>query len=180
MFLNVLNFDVIRLNASLIDEFDERKILVFLVYLNLENNTQVKLLNGLSKYKEQYLNITFGYIDMINDKRLLDFFKITNKNDSGVIVYDFKNQRYYIEEQVSKILMIKKILDELNNKKLNWNSNHLIEKIFFLITGKRYGKLAHLYFSIGLLIISILIFIFVNIYVKQFKENDEIEKTKEE
>ena len=53
-------------------------------------------------------------------------------------------------------------------------------KNIFLITGKRYGKLAHLYFSIGLLIISILIFIFVNIYVKQFKENDEIEKTKEE
>jgi hypothetical protein len=85
MFLNVLNFDVIQLNSSLIEEFDERKILVFLVFLNLENNTQVKLLNGLSKYKEQYLNITFGYIDMINDKRLLDFFKITNKNDSGVL-----------------------------------------------------------------------------------------------
>ena len=45
VFLNVLNFDVIRLNASLIDEFDERKLLVFLVYLNLENKDKKKKIN---------------------------------------------------------------------------------------------------------------------------------------
>ena len=70
---------------------------------------------------------------------------------------------------------MEKIIKALNDKKINWNTNSIIEKIFYLITGKRYGKLAKTYLSFYLCILSILFYTGMNIYNKRM-ERKAIEK----
>ena len=45
---------------------------------------------------------------MENDEKLLDFFKIRNTKDSGLILYDFKNKNYYVEEGINHM---KEVMD---------------------------------------------------------------------
>ena len=67
------------------------------------------------------------------------------------------------------------IFEKIEINKLNWSSNSIIEKIFFLITGKRYGKEAHSMFSFGICLISIIIYIVINIKVRR-EEREMFEK----
>ena len=62
---------------------------------------------------------------------------------------------------------IKEIFEKIENNKLNWSSNSILEKIFFLITGKRYGKEAHSIFSFGICLLSIAIYMFVSIKARR-------------
>ena len=67
------------------------------------------------------------------------------------------------------------IFEKIDNGKLNWSSNSILEKIFFLITGKRYGREAHSIFSFGICLLSILIYTIVNIKMRR-EERQMIEK----
>jgi hypothetical protein len=165
----ILNHEIEKLNVTLIKKYEGRQSILFMIYINPLNKTQLKLLEDISEYKEIFKNITFGYIDLINDIKLLDYFKLTNTNDSGVIVYDFKNKQFYIKEEISNYTILETIIKEINYKKLNWNTNSIIEKIFYLVTGKRYGKLAKTYLSFGLCLFSIIFYTGMNIYSKRME-----------
>lgn len=169
-------YDIIKLNVSLIDSFEKEKAILFIIYLNPSNNTQLNLLNEFSNYKNKYSNITFCFIDSKNDIRLIKFFKLKNINDSGIIIYNFKNHNFYVHEEISNVKNMEVILNNLNLNKINWNTNSIIERIFYFITGKRYGKSADTYFSIILFIFSLLVFTVVNYYIKKFDD----EKTKKQ
>ena len=95
--------------------------------------------------------------------------------DSGIIIYRFDNKNYYVGEGINHLNEVKDIFEQIKNNKLNWSSNSIIERIFFLITGKRYGKEAHSIFSFGICLISLLFYIIVNIKARRF-ERDMIEK----
>ena len=106
---------------------------------------------------------------------MLEYFKIKNERDSGVIFYKFDNKNYYVGEGINHLNEVKELFEQITNNKLNWSSNSIIERIFYLITGKRYGKEAHSMFSFGICIISLLVYIFVNIKARRF-EREMIEK----
>ena len=165
----ILNNTIEKLNVTLIKKYEGRQSIVFMIYINPLNKTQLKLLEDIEEYTEIFKNITFGYIDTINDIKLLDYFKLTNTNDSGVIVYDFRNKQFYIKEEISNFTILETIIREINNKTLNWNTNSIIEKIFYLITGKRYGKLAKTYLSFGLCLFSIIFYTGMNLYSKRME-----------
>ena len=118
----------------------------------------------------------FGYLDIEFDEKMLEYFKIKNVRDSGIIVYKFYNNNYYVGEGINHLNEVKDIVEQINNSKLNWSSNSLIEKAFYLITGKRYGKEAHSMFSFGICIFSLLIYIIVNIQARR-AEREMIEKS---
>ena len=165
----ILNHGFEKLNVSLIKKYEGRQSILFIIYINPSNKTQLNLLEDIEEYREIFKNITFGYIDSINDIKLLDYFKLTNTNDSGVIVYDFRNKQFYIKEEISNFTLIETIIREINNKKLNWNTNSLIEKMFYLVTGKRYGKMAKTYLSFGLCLLSIIFYTGMNIYSRRME-----------
>ncbi len=166
----IFSYDIIKLNVSLIDSFDKEKAILFIIYLNPSNNTQLNLLNELSNYKNKYLNITFCFVDSKNDIRLIKFFKLKNINDPGIIIYNFQNHNFYVHEEISNFKNIEIILNNLNINKINWSTNSIIENLFYLITGKRYGKSAELYFCIILLIFALFIFSIVNYYFKKLDD----------
>ena len=142
---------------------------VCLIYINQSNISHIFFKNELYDYikfkpLEKY---NFGYLDIENDHKLLEYFKIRNKKDSGLIIYNFSNKNYYVEEGVNHMKEVKDIFEKIENGKLNWSSNSVLEKIFFLITGKRYGKEAHSIFSFGLCLISIIVYTVVNIKMRR-------------
>ena len=106
---------------------------------------------------------------------MLEYLKIKNVRDSGIIVYRFDNKHYYIGEGLNHLNEIIDIFEQIKNKKLNWSSNSIIERIFYLITGKRYGKEAYNMFSFEIRFISLLFYIYVNHKARR-EEREMIEK----
>ena len=166
-----------RLTKRDLSIMERKKEKVCLIYIKESNISHIFFKNELSNFLryKPLENYNFGFLDIENDKKLLEFFKIRNTRDSGLILYDFKNKNYYVEEGINHMKEIQDIFEKIEINKLNWSSNSIIEKIFFLITGKRYGKEAHSIFSFGICLISIIIYIVINIKVRR-EEREMFEK----
>ena len=156
---------------------EKNKESLALIYIDPKNISHNFFLEEVSNYLQTNpLNkYNFGYLDIEDDKRMLEYFKIKNERDSGVIFYKFDNKNYYVGEGINHLNEVKELFEQITNNKVNWSSNSIIERIFYLITGKRYGKEAHSMFSFGICIISLLVYIFVNIKARRF-EREMIEK----
>ena len=166
-----------RLTKRDLSIMERKKEKVCLIYIKESNISHIFFKNELSNFLryKPLENYNFGFLDIENDKKLLEFFKIKNTRDSGLILYDFKNKNYYVEEGINHMKEIQDIFEKIEINKLNWSSNSIIEKIFFLITGKRYGKEAHSMFSFGICLISIIIYVVINIKVRR-EEREMFEK----
>ena len=166
-----------RLTKRDLSIMERKKEKVCLIYIKESNISHIFFKNELSNFLryKPLENFNFGFLDIENDKKLLEFFKIRNTRDSGLILYDFKNKNYYVEEGINHMKEVQDIFEKIEINKLNWSSNSIIEKIFFLITGKRYGKEAHSMFSFGICLISIIIYIVINIKVRR-EEREMFEK----
>ena len=166
-----------RLNRREILNMEKKKENLGLIFINSKNISHNFFMEEVSNYLqsnplEEY---NFGYLDIENDYRMLEYFKIKNVRDSGIIIYKFNNKNYFVGEGINHLNEVKDIFEQIKNNKLNWSSNSIIERIFYLITGKRYGKEAHSMFSFGICIISLLIYITVNIKARKF-EREMLEK----
>ena len=166
-----------RLTNRELMKMEKNKECVGLIYINQNNMSHNFFMEELADYLETnpLEKFNFGYLDVENDKKLLDYFKIRNVRDSGLILYNFANKNYYVEEGLNHLKEVKEIFEKVEKGNLNWSSNSIIEKIFFLITGKRYGKEAHSMFSFGICFISIIIYTYVNMRARR-EERKMIEK----
>ena len=166
-----------RLTNRELMKMEKNKECVGLIYINQNNMSHNFFMEELADYLEinPLEKFNFGYLDVENDKKLLEYFKIRNVRDSGLILYNFANKNYYVEEGLNHLKEVKEIFEKVEKGNLNWSSNSIIEKIFFLITGKRYGKEAHSMFSFGICFISIIIYTYVNMRARK-EERKMIEK----
>ena len=166
-----------RLTNRELMKMEKNKECVGLIYINQNNMSHNFFMEELADYLEinPLEKFNFGYLDVENDKKLLEYFKIRNVRDSGLILYNFANKNYYVEEGLNHLREVKEIFEKVEKGNLNWSSNSIIEKIFFLITGKRYGKEAHSMFSFGICFISIIIYTYVNMRARR-EERKMIEK----
>ena len=166
-----------RLTNRELMKMEKNKECVGLIYINQNNMSHNFFMEELADYLEinPLEKFNFGYLDVENDKKLLEYFKIRNVRDSGLILYNFANKNYYVEEGLNHLKEVKEIFEKVEKGNLNWFSNSIIEKIFFLITGKRYGKEAHSMFSFGICFISIIIYTYVNMRARR-EERKMIEK----
>ena len=168
-----------RLTRKDIFKIEQNKESLILIYINSKNISHNFFKEEVSNFFQQnpiQEKYHYGYLDIVFDEKMLQFFKIKNDRDSGIIIYRFRNNNYYVGEGINHLYEVKDIVEQINNNKLNWSSDSLIEKAFYLITGKRYGKEAHSMFSFGICILSLLIYIFVNIQARR-AEREMIEKS---
>ena len=73
---------------------EKNKECVGLIYINQSNMSHIFFMDELYNYLkfkplEKY---HFGFLDIENDQKLLDYFKIKNTRDSGLILYNFANK----------------------------------------------------------------------------------------
>ena len=166
-----------RLTRRELFKMEKNKESVGLIYINPKNISHNFFMEEVSKYLHlnPLKNYHFGYLDVENDEKMLEFFNIKNFRDSGIIIYRFDNKNYYVGEGINHLYEIKDIFEKINTNKLNWSSNSIIEKLLYLITGKRFGKEAHSMFSFGICVISLLVYIIINIKSRR-AEREMIEK----
>ncbi len=166
-----------RLNRKQILKMEKNKENLALIYINSRNMSHNFFMEEVSNYLQlNPLNkYNYGYLDIEYDKKMLEFFKIKNVKDSGIIIYRFDNKNFYVGEGVNHLDEIKDIVNKIQNNKLNWSSNSIIETIFFWATGKRYGKEAHSMFSFGICIFALIVYMYVNITARR-AEREMIEK----
>lgn len=167
-----LSSQLIELTPKIISSFDKNKQILALVYYSSKDTLLLKAIENLQR---EYSNYNFGYVDTTISENILSFFKISNMNSTGFVIYNFKNHEYYVEEHVSSIKEVKDLLEQANNNTLNWSSQSIIETIGWYITRKRLGKKAHQLFTFILCLFAIAVFTITNIYTKRM-ERKEIEK----
>ena len=167
-----------KLTLEKINKFYETKNILFILYTNPNKTENILILKNLYSIQNKNKNFKFSFIDIRTDSKMLKFFKIENINKTGIIIYNFKNRYFYINENINNNNVnetINNIIIEINNNKINWNTNSFLEKILFLFTGKRFGKKIKDYlFFITSLFFTIFYTIY-KIYLKR-KERENIIK----
>lgn len=167
--------EIKKLSIKDITKYHKTDTTLLLMYLNPLNFTHKALLDSFNNIKLSYPNYTYGYVDSVNDQNILNFFKLKDLNDTGLVLYRFFDEYYYYEENIHNASQIIEFITQVEKGTVNWYSNSLIEKIFEIVTGKKYGKKAHTYFSFAVCIISIIVYTAVNVWAKR-EERKEIEK----
>lgn len=149
---------------------------VLMFYYNSFNTTHQALFIEYKSLIDNYINkrtnYTFGYVDSYLDSKLLEFFNLQLKNDSGFVVYRFKEELFYVEENITHVSQIENIIMNMEIKNINWNSNGILEKILNYITGKRLGQKAYTYFTFIVCVASIVVYTFMNIWAKRMERNE--------
>ena len=167
--------EIKKLSIKDITKYHKTDTTLLLMYLNPLNFTHKALLDSFNNIKLSYPNYTYGYVDSVNDQNILNFFKLKDLNDTGLVLYRFFDEYYYYEENIHNASQIIEFITQVEKGTVNWYSNSLIERIFEIVTGKKYGKKAHTYFSFAVCIISIIVYTAVNVWAKR-EERKEIEK----
>lgn len=178
LFINLyLCHNITQLTSISIQRMAKKhKDTLVMLYLDPKNYTQHFFLEDLSMIMKSYPNYTFGYIDTNKDSQILSFFNLKNTKTIGFIIYNFKKDEFYIEEDIKSKDTIIDILSQIDKNKLNWMTNGIVERIFEALTGKKYGKKAHTYLSFIICILSIVYYTIMNI-IRKRKERKEIEDT---
>ena len=155
--------------------FQGTKNIVLMFYFNEQNTTHHSLFtqytNLYDKYKNIRSNYTFGYIDSYLDRQLLTFFRLKNVNDTGFIIYIFAEDLFYFEESITEVSQIEAMITNMENRKINWYSTGIIERIFDYIAGKRLGQRAYTYFTAIVSVIAIIVYVSANIWSKQVEKS---------
>ena len=88
-----------RLTKRDLSIMERKKEKVCLIYIKESNISHIFFKNELSNFLryKPLENYNFGFLDIENDKKLLEFFKIRNTRDSGLILYDSyeRSSRYF-------------------------------------------------------------------------------------
>ena len=164
-----------KLSIKDITKYHKTDTTLLMMYLNPLNFTHKAMLDTFQQIQLSYPNYTYGYVDAVSDQNILHFFKLKDLNDTGLVIYRFYDEHFYYEENIHNATQIIDFITQVENGTVNWYSNSLIERIFEIVTGKRYGKKAHTYFSFAVCIVSIIVYTAVNIWAKR-EERKEIEK----
>ena len=115
MFPFIFSFFSFVSSSSLYNHFTAKELsryhksnkTVLMFYFNSDDPTHQELFTEYKALIDNYIhkraNYTFGYVDSYLDSKLLEFFKLRSRNDSGFIVYRFKEELFYVEENITQI-----------------------------------------------------------------------------
>lgn len=165
-------------------DFQNSNKIVLMLYYNEDNNTHQVVFDEYKKLVDRYVDIrenyTFGYVDSVKDAKMLRFFKLKEKEGIGFIVYIFKEELFYFEENVTDISQVEDIIGRMERREINWYSNGVVERIFDYIAGKRLGQKAYTYFTIIAFVTSVVIYVSVNIWAKRMEKNEGTQRVKQD
>ena len=159
---------------DIIDSQGTHKI-ILMFYFNEQNTTHHALFDQytslVDKYAQIRSNYTFGYIDSYLDRKLLSFFRLKHANDTGFIIYIFAEELFYFEESLTDVSQIEAMIANMENRNINWYSTGLVERVFDYIAGKRLGRRAYTYFTAIVSVISVVVYVSVNIWSRRVEKS---------
>jgi hypothetical protein len=149
----------------------EKKIML-MVAISDRNSIHKSIIDSiLPQISIKNREYVFTFIDVETDSHLVGYFKININDLPKIVVYDFNEKLFYVDngpndsiysEQQTIILNFLKIINEIKNGNLNWSTGSFFEDLFLKI-GIKFDQKTILYIFCGcfiLLIILIIIIIF--------------------
>jgi hypothetical protein len=86
-----------------------------------------RLISLIQKYLIERRDLIFGYLDINEDKSMLEFFNIKKQIiNSTIIIYDFNKGKYYLSEY-NNIESLEKLIQDYDMNKLEWKSGYFLE-----------------------------------------------------
>ena len=86
-----------------------------------------RLISSIQKYLIERRDLIFGYLDINEDKSMLEFFNIKKQIiNSTIIIYDFNKGKYYLREY-NNIESLEKLIQDYDMNKLKWKSGYFLE-----------------------------------------------------
>ena len=86
-----------------------------------------RLISSIQKYLIERRDLIFGYLDINEDKSMLEFFNIKKQIiNSTIIIYDFNKGKYYLSEY-NNIESLEKLIQDYDMNKLEWKSGYFLE-----------------------------------------------------
>jgi thiol-disulfide isomerase/thioredoxin len=86
-----------------------------------------RLISSIQKYLIERRDLIFGYLDINEDKSMLEFFNIKKQIiNTTIIIYDFNKGKYYLSEY-NNIESLEKLIQDYDMNKLEWKSGYFLE-----------------------------------------------------
>ena len=86
-----------------------------------------RLISSIQKYLIERRDLIFGYLDINEDKSMLEFFNIKKQIiNTTIIIYDFNKGKYYLSEY-NNIESLEKLIQDYDMNKLKWKSGYFLE-----------------------------------------------------
>lgn len=164
-FRRITRYDIIN--------FDKKKVNLFLFYYNNKDFFHKKLFNDYKTFAANIKNTKylFGYVDVLEDEIILRHFRLNHPKDTGVIIYHFSDNIYYVHEKLKKINELEDLYAQIHKPDFNWSSNNILEYVLFRLTKRRFGQKAQTVGSFLLCVFASLFYIGVNVWVKRSERN---------
>jgi hypothetical protein len=130
-FIEENKFPIIRkLDNQYLDKIEKTKTIVSIAAINKKNVEHVAFLENyyydIALKRRDYI---FTYLDQIEDKYLLQFFKLGMIDGIRIILYDFGRGRYYLDNSDNPDFeSMNKLINNVEN--LKWTTGYLIEDLF--------------------------------------------------
>ena len=86
-----------------------------------------RLISSIQKYLIERRDLIFGYLDINEDKSMLEFFNIKKQIiNTTIIIYDFNKGKYYLSEYNNNE-SLEKLIQDYDMNKLKWKSGYFLE-----------------------------------------------------
>ena len=86
-----------------------------------------RLISSIQKYLIERRDLIFGYLDINEDKSMLEFFNIKKQIiNTTIIIYDFNKGKYYLSEYNNNE-SLEKLIQNYDMNKLKWKSGYFLE-----------------------------------------------------
>ena len=116
-----------------------------------------RLISSIQKYLIERRDLIFGYLDINEDKSMLEFFNIKKQIiNTTIIIYDFNKGKYYLSEYNNN-KSLEKLIQNYDMNKLKWKSGYFLEDFLSGTLGININR-NYLIFFFMLIFSSIIIF----------------------
>ena len=116
-----------------------------------------RLISSIQKYLIERRDLIFGYLDINEDKSMLEFFNIKKQIiNTTIIIYDFNKGKYYLSEYNNNE-SLEKLIQDYDMNKLEWKSGYFLEDFLSGTLGININR-NYLIFFFMLIFSSIIIF----------------------
>lgn len=182
-FLENNKYPLIRkLDSFYIKRLQKEEKTLIMVAISVENSVHTGFVEGvfadLSVKNRIY---AFSFIDVDQDAYLVSYFKINIQDLPKIIIYDFKDKKFFVDNAEDKNVYstedaaekhISNLIKEMENGKLRWSTGNFLEDIL-LKFGIKLDQTTTAYILGGCFVLIVLILVIVIFFCGEKNEEDE-------
>lgn len=155
-----------KINSSVIKKIQMSSRLAIFLFINATDNHHIEFINiHFTQISKSNRKIVFGYVDINTDHELTAQLKIQYNNNPKLLVYNFKDYKYFIEPQEFEMDKVTECYHTINSivHKINTLQYTTGSKLgdFLMMFGLKANSTTYVFLFLGVLILVIILILFV-------------------